>query len=325
MDRVRGRKIARLVALVIGLALAVHFLRSAGISATLEVMRDAGPWVPVLVLLQAAIVVLEAIGLRSLLVGTARVRDDPMPSWRAWVRGTLVGFTWSVVLPAGRAAGEAIRATVLAEEIGAARAAGAAARQQACSLVGTATACLVCAVVAFFGVGSRTLGLLLLANALVVAFLASAVFLVVTRVGSSGRLHRWLSKIVDSPHDSIAPSRAATVRAALYCTAGRLVQALQCAVAITAIGLHSTVVAAFVTQGVQVLGASAGDLVPGQIGVVEGMYTAFARALGVADAPARALSLSLLLRAANLGLAAIAAVGGILLLGRKQKKSLPHD
>jgi len=328
MDRARLQKIARPVLLVAGVILAVHFVRSAGVAETLGVVRSAGPWIPALVLLQVGIVVCEAFGLRALLVGTARVKDDPMPSRGLWVRATLVGFAWAVVLPAGRAAGEAIRASMFAEEIGAARAAGAAARQQGCSLVGSAAACLVCAAFALLAASSRTLGLLLLGNAAVVAFLASAVFVVVRRVGSSGRIHKWLSKIVANPHDSIAPSGAATVRAALACTAGRLFQVLQCALAIAAIGLPPTVAAAFTAEGVQILGASAGDLVPGQLGVVEGMYSAFAKVLGVADAPARALSLALVMRAAVWSLAAIGGVVGLIAsIGRsaKQKKRSARD
>ncbi|HLK36914.1 MAG TPA: hypothetical protein VKU41_09215, partial [Polyangiaceae bacterium] len=48
------------------------------------------------------------------------------------------------------------------------------------------------------------------------------------------------------------------------------------------------------------VGATAGDVLPNQVGVVDGAYRAFAGALGLSAAPARALSIALVARTAQL-------------------------
>ena len=49
---------------------------------------------------------------------------------------------------------------------------------------------------------------------------------------------------------------------------------------------------AFLAHGIHLVGATAGDMIPNQLGVVDGVYKTFAPVLGFASAPARALSIA---------------------------------
>jgi hypothetical protein len=98
-------------------------------------------------------------------------------------------------------------------------------------------------------------------------------------------------------------STRATVTAWSLCSLSRFVQILQYGFAIYAVGGRLTVLNAFVCEGVQLIGSSAGDLVPGQLGAMEGTYSAFSSSIGLADAPARVLSLVMIVRGALVGLA----------------------
>jgi len=101
-----------------------------------------------------------------------------------------------------------------------------------------------------------------------------------------------------------APASAAAVPlSALLASCGRIVQALQYGVVLYAVGGVATASTALMAQGIQLVGASVGDLVPGQMGATEGAFRAFAGALGLGAEPARALSIALVIRMAQLGLA----------------------
>jgi hypothetical protein len=291
------KRLARPAALLVGLGLAAYCLRSAGIERTTEVVRGAGPWLPLIVLLQAAIVSLDALALR-LLVGNA----PSQASHRTWLRASAIANACSVFLPAGRAAGEALRAAALSPSIGAARAASAGVRLQACSLFGTATVSAVAAVITWRATPSTTLPGLLALNALVCGALGAAILVLLRSTRLSTWLRRLLERLVQNPPTS-TPSTEAMPRSYALCVLGRLVQALQYGVGVFAVGGRFTMTSAFTSQGIQLLGSSVGDLLPGQLGAMEGVYSAFADSLGLSEAPARALSIVIILRGALIGLA----------------------
>jgi uncharacterized membrane protein YbhN (UPF0104 family) len=77
-------------------------------------------------------------------------------------------------------------------------------------------------------------------------------------------------------------------------------EAMQYGVVLHAIGGHATPFTALAAQGIHLVGASVGDLVPNQMGVTEGAYRLFTSALGVTAA--RALSIALIIRIVQLSL-----------------------
>ena len=76
-------------------------------------------------------------------------------------------------------------------------------------------------------------------------------------------------------------------------------------VVLRAVGASATPAAAVTAQGIQIVGAAVGDLVPNQMGATEGAYGLFKTALDLGDAPARALSIVLIVRLAQLVLSCV--------------------
>ena len=91
-----------------------------------------------------------------------------------------------------------------------------------------------------------------------------------------------------------------------FSVAGRVIQTLQYGVILVAVGGILTPTSALVTEGIHLVGAGLGDMVPNQVGITEGAYRVFASALGLEDAPARAISIALVARLCQSSLAAAA-------------------
>jgi hypothetical protein len=98
---------------------------------------------------------------------------------------------------------------------------------------------------------------------------------------------------------------------------GRAVQAVQYGVALHAVGGVASPDAALITQGVDIIGATVGALVPNQMGATECAYDVFARAVGLGSEPARAVSIALLVRTAQVALAVLGF--GVGMLGRRER------
>jgi hypothetical protein len=311
-------RVTRPLAVVLGLALSYYFVQRAGVDRTLALVRAGGIWVPLLVVFQVLVVFTDVLALHALVTDGGTSTAPRVPR-QTWFRASAVAYACSMFLPAGRAAGEALRAAALAKTIGAPRAVGAGARLQACSLFGTATACATAAVVALSS--SQPLAGLLALNAVVCALLGGAVLLVVRSTRLAAWLRRVLARIVRDEHGD-SPSTLASMKAYAFCVLGRAAQTVQYGIAILAVGGRFTFTSALTAQGIQLLGSSIGDLLPGQLGAMEGTYSAFAGALGLSDGPARALSLVLIMRGALIGLALVGLIGAAL-LPAKPPRDLP--
>lgn len=312
----------RVVAVACGAGVAAHFVRDAGTSRVLDVLRAAGPWLPSIVAIEAAIVLLDAASVR-VLTGDAG-RRSPLA---VWVRGAAYANACAVFLPAGRAAGEAARSAILSPSVGTSSAVGACARFQVCALFALAAASALGA--AFIAVappapadsGAALLATLLLANALLATMLGGGVGWLARRPSLRARAERLLARLSPSTRAregaATPPSRRASAIAWGLCLGGRFLQAAQYGVAVAAVGGRATAASAVVAHGVHVVGASAGDLVPGQLGVMEALYASFARSIGLGDAPAAALSIALVMRAAQIALALAMLLAAAALPGRR--------
>lgn len=311
-ERLRGA--ARSVLLVCGIALVAWLVSSVGYRRVGSALYDAGPWLPVVVFMELGIVVTDVIATRCLLGGAARsVRTT------TWVRATALAYAAGIVLPAGRAAAEAARATALAADVGLAHAASACSRVQTAALFGTALVSLAAG--AATGSSSTTLALLLAGNAVLCAGLAVAVL----SIARWKRLTRWLRARWGTRDErpAVAVDRIAVAKASLVCTLGRALQAVQYGVALGAVGGAATTRAALVAQGIHLVGATVGDVVPNQVGATEGAFDMFAAVLGFAREPARALSIALVVRAAQLALAGAAFVVATITFERQARADEP--
>ena len=313
MTRARLRVLlGRALVLCVGVALAGYFVKAAGPSHVLSVLVEAGRFLPFIVLLEMGVVTTDIIAARGLLGGAVRSITT-----RAWIRACALAYASSILLPAGRAAGETVRAATLSGSVGAGTAVTACARLQSCVLVSNAAISLTIGAVTLAG-GVSLLPLLLLGNAVVCTVLGLTVFAVArnARVGAWLR-EKWgpllkrlgLMKAAGTPN-APAPSRKATSAAIALNLLGRSLQTVQYGVVLLAVGAVSGPVRALTAQGIHLVGAAVGDLIPTQLGAMEGVYRGFARSIGLEDAPARALSIALIVRIAQVGLAlACVAIG----------------
>ena len=303
------KRVARPLLLVAGLAFAAFLVWSVGPDRVVNVLREAGQWLPLVALLEAGFVATDIAGLRCLLGDRVK-----LVSRTHWVRSTALAYASTILLPTGRAAGEAARAAVLSDDLGVPVAAGTCARLQAAVLVANGViSLLIAAVLVVTGSGATVaaLTLAMLGNALACVVLGTLLFAVIR----GQRLARWLQRSFpriarkvartagEPPPAGSGPGPGRIAASIGWGVVGRLVQTAQFAVVMRAVGGAFTVPAAMTAQGVQIVGATVGDVFPAQIGPAEGSYYAFAGVLGLGADPARAISIRILLLTAQLGLA----------------------
>jgi uncharacterized membrane protein YbhN (UPF0104 family) len=266
----------------------------------MEVFSETWRWIPMVAALEILFVSMDVISLRCLL-GEAAGRVPRA----AWVRSTAVAYASTILLPTTRAAGEAARAATLAPSLGAADAVATCTRLQACSLLGNvAISTVIMAVLLVARIDSGPLKLLLLGNAAICAAGATGLLVLLANGRFGAWLKRRLHRFETQEHPThLRPTRWQVTLAAAFAVVGRLFQTVQYGVALHAVGGHATVTTAFATQGAHLVGAALGGFVPGQIGVAEGTYQAFAATLGLGREPARALTIALVARVAQVGLA----------------------
>jgi len=304
VKRSRRGAIARALLAVAGLGVIAYLVRDAGPRRVGQVLWEAGAWLPLVLALESCQITSDFLALRLILGPTWRT----VPA-RTWVRSSALAYALMVMVPAGRAAGEVTRATVLSSTLGPGRATATstqlqAAYQSANGLVSLVEAALVAGL---FGVGS-SLALLLVGNAAI-----QAVFAVVLLVALwDARLGRGLDRLrrrfvpgaVEHPPLDPSVRRRIPWRAMLACSAGRTAELLEYGIVLYAVGGALSARGAMVAHGIHLVGATMGDFVPSQLGVVDGAYRAFAGALGLGDTPARALSIAFIVRIAQLTLGA---------------------
>jgi hypothetical protein len=306
-----------LVALA-GLALVVYLVRAAGAHRVALVMWQARALLPVIVALELVQLTSDLVSLR-LLLGD---RSAHLPA-ATWVRSSTVAYAMMVLVPAGRAAGEVARATLVARYVGAPAAATAGTELQSSYVFASGLASAIECAVAASVIGPRSpLALLLGANA-VVMFVFAGTFIAVlwnARIGRwIGAMHRRFAVTAAdvtapaSPPRGRGPLERAPLeprarrhlpwQAAIVCSVGRLTQVAQYGVILHAVGGIASVRGTFLAHGIHLIGSTLGDILPNQVGVVDGAYQTFAAAIGFADVPARALSVALVARTAQLLLA----------------------
>jgi len=296
----------RILLAVAGFSIIAFLVRSAGPDRVLHVLLDTARWLPLIAALELTQTATDIFAVRMLL-GDGR-RSVPLS---AWIRSSAVAYAMMTLLPAGRAAGEVGRATILAKYVGTPPAANASARLSVAFLSGNAVASAAAfvAVASWIGFGAP-MSLLLGANVLLVAASAGSL-LAITK---NARVGRWLDKMRRRfvPHDreerpSQLPPEAGDTpwRAIGACLVGRCAQLTQYGVILAAVGGTPSVRGAFVAQGIHLVGATLGDLFPNQLGVVDGVYRTFAPVLGLGAAPERALSIAFVVHTTQLSIAGV--------------------
>jgi hypothetical protein len=308
VSKAAGAIVARVLLAIVGLSLVAYLLHKTGTERVAHVIWQARGWLPVVLALEAWQLGSDFVALRVIL----RDRWRSVPA-ATWLRSSALAYAMMVMLPAGRAAGEVTRAALLAKTLGAPRAATTSTQMQAAYLSANGFLSLVefTFIGSFFGYGS-TLALLVAGNVVFQAFISTSLLAVLwdARVGRrlDGLRMRFVPGAVAHPPTDPAIRRQVPWRAFLVCALSRSMQALQYGVVLHAVGGVFSAHSALVGHSVHLVGATLGDLMPNQMGVVDGMYRAFSTDLGFAGDPARALSIAFVIRISQLTLAALCVV-----------------
>lgn len=318
-SRAWAPRIARIVLFGFGVGAIVYVVHDAGPDRVWQTLLGAGLYVPAIVALEAAFMSMDVLSLRALLGASAR----GVPT-AVWVRSGLMAYAIMILFPGGRAAGEVARATALAPFVGGARAAAYGTRLQAATMLGNTTISIPCGI-ACFSVAGATAALpwLVLGNGAITAGIAAAIVL----ASRTSRIGGWLGARIrglaahGERFDEALRDEASWSLPVLFSALGRAIQTVQYGLILVAVGGALTPIGALVSQGIHLVGAGLGDLVPNQAGITEGAYWMFAEALGLGAEPAAAVGIALVARSCQYVLAAVGLIAGAASRGTPRPES----
>ncbi len=300
------RRFGRLIFLVLGAGAIFGLITAIGPAKVWAILRGAGMWLPLILAIDVTWLLFEQQAVR-ILMGSASQRI----SAGTWRRAFLVHYVTFMLVPMGRTSAEVARASLLAHHLGRAHAATIAALMQALTMMANGLVCVCALVLLLLTARSHGLVVGLSINIAVMGGIGCISYLVMQHVRIGGFLGDRFSKLREAGPSMDAhfrKSKAHHLPAFLVCVLARLVQTAQFAVVLFAVTQHATVSSAFIAQGIQLVGKSAGDMVPNQVGVTEGAFTLFADALGLSTAVAQAVSIALLVRVSNITVTALCAL-----------------
>ena len=302
-----------------GLAVIGRVVYRIGLDDVMAALARTAPIIPVVFLLDGARIGCDAWSTRLLL----GARGKAIPWWVLF-GGQVVGHGVMNVFPAGRSASEAVKAGLFHRYLGAAEAIAMGASNQANTLFSSAVFSLVCAgaaaiampdarligaivihfvVLMIAGVGMR----LAATNATVEAFFARRL----PRVGA--HLTRFAARSRETPVVAWGPVGAMVL--------GRLAQTAEYAVLAIAVGISIGPLEALAVQGLNLVSAAIGVLIPGQLGSSEAIFAMASDALGTDEASAVTIAL-----AAHVAALTWAVIGfGLLFVWRHHDPPSPKD
>ncbi|HJL18106.1 MAG TPA: lysylphosphatidylglycerol synthase transmembrane domain-containing protein [Sandaracinaceae bacterium LLY-WYZ-13_1] len=267
----------------------------------------AAPWVPLALLLEGARLGVEAWATRRLYASL----EGSLPR-RAVLRAQLLAYPVFVLAPAGRAACEATKAGMLGGYVGRSRAAAVAAVGQAVALIGTALLSVICALAATFRPGAWDLAVAIWTQTAAVAVLGG-VMLWAFRRRSVGRVVAkilgWAGVAEDQRQQfghSVRALPPLPWPPTLGYFASRSLSAGVFFVLLVAVGAGPDPLAALRAMGVSLVGATAVDFVPADLGLTEGAFTLWASDVGVE--PAQGVAIGVLFHVVQVTWVAIGAV-----------------
>jgi hypothetical protein len=287
--------LGRVLAAMVGIGLIGYVVQAAGVETVGAAIRRAAWYFPPVIAAQLVMVAFEVLALRSLYGDEA----SKIPA-SALARAGLIAYAVNALVPAGRAVAEVTRAALLSRYTSPTRASVSAWQMQGTLLVGNALISVMCGL-AIFALGApAVLRVGIVLNALVTLGIGGGMLL----VGRTARLGERVRKEHGKEFDRLLRSEPMIKPAALgWALMGRLAQVAQNAILLAAVGGVVTVGRAFASEGIHVVGSSAGDLVPAQLGATEANYDLSARVLGIDKGGA--ISIALVMHVAQLALAAI--------------------
>lgn len=297
-----GRK-GQLGLLALGFGSVVALAHLVGAREIAHVVARCAPVVPLLLVVEAARIGLEARAVRDLY----RALGAEVPP-RALARAHLVGYAMTTVLPAGRAVAETYVATALVRFASPGKAAAVGTLNHALAMAANAFVAAVCFVACLYATGMSPLTVAIGLHTLLVGGIALALPVVARSrraCAAAARVIRFFlgekraeraARGLEAMGDAARMHAGAPRSAVAAHLIARGMQAIGMAVLLATIsGMRGTsaLIGGLLGQAVHLVGTSAGDLVPLQLGATDGGFALAAPALGmkVADAVAAALIL----------------------------------
>jgi len=274
-----------------GLAALALLIRSIGVRPLLEAMRSSARWLPILLALEAGRVSLEVLASLSL---SPRLRRRASLSQLGRIH--VIGYAVSAIMPAGRAAGEAVKAAMFSRFVGGPEAAAIGTGNQSAAMIGSALAGVPVAVVAYLLTGASALTLALLVFMLVSLVVVVAFQIACRRREVGGALIRRFMRMEQATADFEAALREIPLVpvAATACTlASRVLFTIELAVLLHGTSGHAGLGRTALALGASLVGGAIGDLVPGQLGASDGAFALAAPLLGITAAGGVAMTMTL--------------------------------
>ena len=301
------KKHGKLVLLLLGVGLLVYSIHAAGPKNLLDVARQGLAYLPFIALFCGAFHLIESHAQRSML--GAEGRRIPLS---AFARATMSSYVASVLLPLGRAGSELVRIAAYAPWVGAGRATAAASTFQVANLLSTGMYGSLCYVIVGWSLGfDLVIAWVLLLHAVGSCLLAALILLVLRRGALGGRVAKMFPSLgagAEAFDESTALPLDTLVRATGLCLLARSTEVALYAVVLLAVGVTPTLDRSVIAGAIHIVGATAGEAIPSQLGAVEGAFLYFSGALGLASDRSRALVIPILVRVAQFGLAALSLV-----------------
>ena len=288
----------RLALGVLGLVALVAIVRHVGTDVILETLRPALQWLPVLCALELVRVVCETVA-SALAYGSLASRIPRAALFRAH----LIAQSLGSIAPAPRVVNETIKIGLLAPFVGAPAATSVGFINQSATLIAVGLFSIPCgaAILVLGGAHAQVWFWVSIVHAVVVVSSGLALQ-AVTRADGPGR---WIAKKLPRLAPRAAAFREHVSESGLWAAGptsafivSRCVQVVQFGVAAHAVGIDAGVLRAMAAEGVNLLAAAVGVLVPLGLGTTDGAFTFAADML--ATTVARATSLALLMRCMQL-------------------------
>ena len=279
---------ARLAVAGLGLGLFAWTIADAGPETLLSLLPRAAALLPLAIALEAARIGLDALSTRAVLAGRGAI------PFRALFAAQLAAQGVMGVFPAGRSASEATKAALLSSHVGVPAAVAMGTANQANVLIGSALFSLACLAGAMATTDGIALPIAIGIHFAVLTAAGVGLRVLATHPGIEAFFLRRAPRLgarAGAFHEASRDTPVLAPAPIAWMVAGRAVQTLEYWVLARAVGLDVSAAGALAVQGVNLVAAALGVMVPGQLGTAELVFRQSAEALGTDHATAVAIAL----------------------------------
>lgn len=293
----------RLAALVLGAWAVFLLVRAAGPEGVVHYLQLAAPAIVWLVGLEVARWGTEVAATAIQLGRYVR----PLGLWML-IRGHLLSYATNTLAPAGRVAGEVVKAASYSPVLGNPISAAVALCIQAASLYAGGAMSGACALVALSAGSPAWLSIGLVVHTIV----AVGAGVLLLRSGRSGRSSAAAGKL----RTSLAALQRGlealprTIGAAtIFLFVGRSVQVAQMALLLGVLARVPTLADSLIMEGIFMIGTAAGDLIPGQLGATDAAFSFGASSFAVTAS--QGLAIAATIHVVQLAMAAVSSLAAM--------------